>query len=304
MPLHLRERFWAYIELWQPLLYSYTCKYPQIALAVTITVSADLLQNLSHGLNGLRDRSFATWYSNLGTFAELLLFRPLYTTPFIGHHFAAFEEAWTPVPRLVGEASGTILELGPGTGNQFPRFNRSVITRIYGLEPNEYLFAQLRDGIVEKHGLGDVYVPINAALESDEVLKSWNIDSGSLDTIVCMQVLCSVPEPFEAAKKIYRLLKPGGQLLFWEHRASRDRITRLVQRKSKCETNQVDGGIVMLISSGCWNLPWVPVVGCSLSRDIEQALMQAGDWDIKELGHDDDQPWHLMPRVWGRFVKP
>jgi hypothetical protein len=43
--------------------------------------------------------------------------------------------------------------------------------------------------------------------------------------------------------------------------------------------------------------------GCSLSRNIEQAIMGAGDWQIAEHGHDDDQPWQMMPRVWGRFIK-
>lgn len=50
---------------------------------------------------------------------------------------------------------------------------------------------------------------------------------------------------------------------------------------------------------------WKPLVGgCDLRHDIEQALMDAGDWKIVELGHDDTEPWQLMPRVWGCFVKP
>ncbi|RMZ83755.1 hypothetical protein DV738_g871, partial [Chaetothyriales sp. CBS 135597] len=147
----------------------------------------------------------------------------------VGHHFAAFEEAWTPVPRLVGMASGTVLELGPGSGNQLPRFDRSAISRIYGIEPNEYLFNLLRDDAVRQHGLGDIYFPINAALEDDSLLDSRGIGAESIDTVVCMQVLCSVPDPARAAEHIHRLLKPGGQLLFWEHQASRDPVTRLVQ---------------------------------------------------------------------------
>ncbi|KAL9619790.1 MAG: hypothetical protein Q9160_005626 [Pyrenula sp. 1 TL-2023] len=147
-----------------------------------------------------------------------------------GHGIAAFESQFTPVPRLVGLASGTVLELGPGPGIQFPHFNRSVITRIYGVEPNEQLFNLLRNEIIEQHGLGDIYVPINAALEDTHVLEdSWGIGSDNIDTIVCTQVLCSVSKPAEAVKQMHRLLKPGGQLLFWEHQASQDPVTKLVQ---------------------------------------------------------------------------
>jgi ubiquinone/menaquinone biosynthesis C-methylase UbiE len=135
-------------------------------------------------------------------------------------------------------ANGIVLELGPGSGNQFPRFNRSSISRIYGIEPNEQLFHQLRDETIECHGLGDIYVPINAALEDSKLLEeTWNVGDGGIDSVVCMQVLYSVTDPDAAAKRIYRLLKPGGQLLFWEHTASQDLVTRQVQG----EENRIDG---------------------------------------------------------------
>ncbi|KAH8817060.1 S-adenosyl-L-methionine-dependent methyltransferase [Xylogone sp. PMI_703] len=201
-----------------------------------------------------------------------------------GHHFAGFEAAWTPVPRLVGLANGKVLELGPGSGNQFPRFNAKVISCIYGIEPNEQLFNLLRNEVIEKHGLSDIYIPMNAGLENHEALNSWGIKAGSIDSIVCMQVLCSVSDMNAAAKQIHQLLKPGGQLLFWEHQASNDRLTRFIQR--------------------CWNLIWTPVIGgCRLGRNVEKAITTAGNWEVAELGHDDNQPWHLMPRVWGRFIK-
>ncbi|KAL3418441.1 methyltransferase domain-containing protein [Phlyctema vagabunda] len=250
MSWDLKLRWNAYTEPWQPLSYAYWY----------------LLQNLSNGLRDIRGRTFATWYSTLG------------------HHFAAYEENCTPVPRLVGMARGQVLELGPGSGNQLPRFTRSATSQIYGLEPNKQLFHLLRDEVIAKQNLGDIYISINATLEDDEVLKSRGIEAGTIDTVVCMQVLCSVSDATLAAKQIHRLLKPGGQLLFWEHQASNDMLTRLVQ--------------------GCWNLVWSPVTGgCHLSCSVEQAIMAAGDWEVVELGHDDDQPWQLMPRVWGRFVK-
>jgi SAM-dependent methyltransferase len=132
---------------------------------------------------------------------------------------------------LVALADGVVLELGPGSGNQFPRFDRSVASRIYGIEPNEYLFNQLRNETIDKHKLSKIYIPIHGSLEDKQLLESFGIVPESIDTIVCMQVLCSVSDPSQAAKQIYSLLKPGGQFLFWEHTVSRDITTRFVQGK-------------------------------------------------------------------------
>ena len=60
------------------------------------------------------------------------------------------------MPRLVGLANGTVLELGPGSGNQFSRFDRKAISRIYGLEPNEFLFDRLRKQTIQQHSLSDL----------------------------------------------------------------------------------------------------------------------------------------------------
>jgi ubiquinone/menaquinone biosynthesis C-methylase UbiE len=168
-----------------------------------------------------------------------------------GQHFAAYEAAATPVPRLVEAANGVVLEVGPGSGNQFSRFDKTVISRIYGIEPNENLFNQLRNEKIKLHHLSDIYVPINAALEDKNILEEWNIGDESIDSVVCMQALFSVSDPTAAAKQIYRLLKPGGQLLFWEHTASQDWVTRQVQGwKSNFSNNNDDDRLTH--STGIW----------------------------------------------------
>ncbi|CAD0040838.1 unnamed protein product, partial [Aureobasidium pullulans] len=199
-------------------------------------------------------------------------------------HFARFEEEQTPVPRLLSYASGIILELGPGSGNQVPRFRLSAISKIYAVEPN----AQFIPILVQKakdHGLDERYTVINAALEDQDVLTAHGIVEGSVDTAVCMQVLCSVPDARTAAKRIWKVLKPGGQLVYWEHQCSRDGVTRWVQ--------------------SLWNLIRMPLMGgCYLDRNIEDAIMDAGAWEIVEMGRDGDDGYDLMPRCWGRLRKP
>ena len=126
-------------------------------------------------------------------------------------------------------ASGIVLEIGPGTGNQLARMAPSQITRVYGIEPNAYLLESLQTRLKEFPALAEIYVPLHAALEDEEMLSNHGIISNSVDAVVCMQILCSVKNTEEAVKAVYRVLKPGGQLLFWEHQASTDPFTKIVQ---------------------------------------------------------------------------
>ncbi|KAF2719670.1 S-adenosyl-L-methionine-dependent methyltransferase [Polychaeton citri CBS 116435] len=194
-------------------------------------------------------------------------------------------EQGSAVPRLVHLANGVTLEVGPGSGVQFPRFDRDKISKIYGIEPNKHLCDLMSQKVIQQNNLDDIYTLINGSLEDSQLLELNGVTAGTIDSVVCMQVLCSVPDPARAAKLIYKLLKPGGQLLFWEHEAHRDRFTRVVQETA--------------------NLLWSPLIGgCHLGRDIESAVVNAGQWDIAEFTRNEDRPFQLLPRVWGRFIKP
>ena len=122
-----------------------------------------------------------------------------------------------------------MLEVGPGSGNQLPRYDASRIHRIYGVEPNADLHPALR-GNAKKHGLGDVYTIVPCGLEDAGTLGGYGVQPGSVDTVTSVQVLCSVPAPAASAAELYRLLKPGGQMIVYEHVQSEDYVSRLVQR--------------------------------------------------------------------------
>ncbi len=137
-------------------------------------------------------------------------------------------ELETDLPTLVAKAYGTVLEVGPGSGNQLPRYDVSKIDRIYGVEPNAELHDALR-GNVKKHGLSDVYTIVPCGVEDLEKLKRYGVETESIDTVTSVQVLCSVPEPAALVKDLYRLLKPGGQMIVYEHVRSEDYVSRMVQ---------------------------------------------------------------------------
>ena len=141
-----------------------------------------------------------------------------------------FEESdvETAVPGLVSRASGVVLELGPGTGGQVSRFDRSKIAKVYGIEPNVGLHAQLRQRI-EDLGLTDTYELVSASIDDMTELRSSGIVEGAVDTILSVQVLCSVTDTNATLRRLYSLLKPGGQLIVYEHVRSKDIVTRFVQ---------------------------------------------------------------------------
>ena len=106
-----------------------------------------------------------------------------------------------------------------------------MITKIYGVEPNENLLPALRQTIKET-GLSDIYTIVPCGLEDFDRLREYGILEGSVDTVMSAQVLCSVPRPEVMVKALYRLLKPGGQMIVYEHIRSEDWISRMMQSQS------------------------------------------------------------------------
>lgn len=190
----------------------------------------------------------------------------------------------TAIPALVSEASGTVLELGPGIGSQLPRYNTSKITKIYGVEPNVDLHQSLRENI-KAGGLIDVYEIVPCGIEDVVELKEHGIVPGSIDTILSVQVLCSVPELTETLRRLYALLRPGGQLIVYEHVKSKDVVSSVVQ--------------------SVYNIFWPFFIGnCHLNRTTQHSIMQTGDWERIELTcPTSEDAWLVFPRIYGRLWK-
>lgn len=123
---------------------------------------------------------------------------------------------------------------------------------------------------------------------------------------------CSVSHPEEQARHLYRLLKPGGELLFWEHCRNSDVVTRAVQCESPITQPGQTSSVVkhgttdhrFCLLPGLWGLVWPSVFGgCRLDRVTKETLIGAGAWQSVEV-ETSMEPHDLMPRVWGRLVKP
>jgi len=130
---------------------------------------------------------------------------------------AAENAAPKVTPLIQNNASGTVLDIGPGSGQWLFLYARALnpsITKIYGVEPNVGLHAELRRKVVEA-GLEGVYEVIGCGAE--ELGSKGGVQRGSVDTIVTVQCLCSIPGPERVIGDLYPLLRGGGKWIVYEH---------------------------------------------------------------------------------------
>lgn len=146
-----------------------------------------------------------------------------------GPGFVNFEQG-TVVPSLVGNAYGLVLDLGAGSGNQLPRLDASKIKHVYGIESNP-AFASALVAKIKETGLEAKYTPVIGCIKTAEAeLARYGVIPGTIDCILSIQLLCSVQDITATVQQLHRLLKPGGELIFWEHQRNEvDFVTRMVQ---------------------------------------------------------------------------
>ncbi|KAI5927468.1 S-adenosyl-L-methionine-dependent methyltransferase [Camillea tinctor] len=195
-------------------------------------------------------------------------------------------DAAQPVAPPVG---GVVLELGAGSGFWVDVWRRPGVQRVYGVEPNPDQHAALRRA-VRRAGLEDVYEIVPVGIEDLQGAKGkkWEggIEKGSVDCIVSILCLCSIPDPEANIKELYSYLKPGGRWYAYEHvRAEYSWYMRLYQR--------------------FLNLFWPHLIGgCLLCRPTEKTLREAGPWSRIDVGQPPAEQWfHCVPHIAGVFTK-
>ena len=127
--------------------------------------------------------------------------------------------------RVLEGLSGRVIEVGAGNGLNFPHYPATV-TEVLAVEPEAYLRGKAEEAAAKAS------VPVRVV---DGVADSLPAEAGSFDAGVASLVLCSVPDPAVALAELRRVIRPGGELRFYEHvRAkdarharSQDRINRL-----------------------------------------------------------------------------
>lgn len=156
--------------------------------------------------------------------------------------------------KVVPRASGTVLEIGIGTGLNLPFYDSDKVDKVIGLDPSEESWklagerAAHLDFPVEFIGLPGEEIPLQ---------------DKSVDTILVTFALCTIPDPVMALQGMARVLRPGGQLIFSEHGLAPDVSVQAWQHRMNPLWRKIFGG-------------------CNLNRDIPE-LLQAGGFKIEDL---------------------
>jgi ubiquinone/menaquinone biosynthesis C-methylase UbiE len=124
------------------------------------------------------------------------------------------------------------------------------VQRVVAVEPNR----SLRTDAEAAAARAPVFVEVH-----EGVADRLPLDDGAADAAVVSLVLCSVPDQPEALAELRRVVRPGGELRFYEH-------VRPTGQPKRALAGVLD-------RSGLW--PRV-AGGCHLSRDTEAAIEAAG----------------------------
>jgi ubiquinone/menaquinone biosynthesis C-methylase UbiE len=172
--------------------------------------------------------------------------------------------------RMVQGLSGTVVEVGAGLGSMFEHYPEAV-QRVVAVEPDP----MLREDAVKAAG---------PRIEvSDGVAERLPLGDGEADAVVFALVLCTVPDPAAALAEARRVLKPNGEIRFWEHVIADSGFRR--------------GFLKVADRSGFW-----PAVagGCHPARDTLGAIRAAGftvadvdEFDFRPSPIPPDLPWVL-----------
>jgi ubiquinone/menaquinone biosynthesis C-methylase UbiE len=141
-----------------------------------------------------------------------------------------------------------VVEVGAGNGLNFPLYPETV-DQVVAVEPEPLLREAATKNALEAP------VPIEVI---DAVSGRLPVEDESFNAGVASLVLCSVPDQRLALAEFHRVIRPGGELRFYEHVIAERRIPAGLQRVADATFWPRVGG------------------GCHLSRDTGAAIEQAG----------------------------
>ncbi|KZV80113.1 hypothetical protein EXIGLDRAFT_687798 [Exidia glandulosa HHB12029] len=223
-----------------------------------------------------------------------LLLRPLaLRRVFFTHVWAVFGKGMDQGEKKVKaelvtpHAVGVVLEIGAGHGHTAHYLDRAKVTRYVPLEPNPRFHAHIREhareaGFVEADG--SLLILCNGAEDISGITHI--LGPSSVDTLLSIHSFCSVPNPKSTIRAlVHDVLKPGGQLLSYEHIEGRTRSVRFAQA----------------VLNPIWTMFFD---GCNIGRPIFDWLRAADDWESsEEWGVEELDPDTLFDRRAGRFVR-
>jgi ubiquinone/menaquinone biosynthesis C-methylase UbiE len=201
--------------------------------------------------------------------------RPRFARMYLRSAASAEERGATGHRRRVLEGlRGTVVEIGAGHGLNFSLYPAEV-SEVVAIEPEPTLRSHAETAAES------ATVPIRVLAG---VADGLPLEDESADAVVASLVLCSVPDQQRALAEIRRVLRPDGELRFYEHVIPHCQPKRLLMQ--------------VIDRSGLW-----PALagGCHPARDTTEAIMRAG-FDIEEIerfGFSAQRFQPLIPHILG-----
>jgi ubiquinone/menaquinone biosynthesis C-methylase UbiE len=181
--------------------------------------------------------------------------------------------------KLLAGLSGNVIEVGAGNGLNFAHYPTDV-TEVIAVEPEPTLRAEA------EVAAGDA--PVAVCVLSG-VAGDLPFADASADAAVASLVLCSVPDQARALAELRRVLRPDGELRFYEHVIPRCQPKRL------------------LVQIADHSRIWPTIAGgCHPARDTTAAIEAAG-FEIEELdrfGFAAQRFEPSIPHILGRARRP
>ena len=120
---------------------------------------------------------------------------------------------------MLADAAGRVVEVGAGNGLNFGHYPPEVV-HVTAVEPDDSLRGRAT------RAAGGATVPVEVLAGHADRLPA---EDESVDVVVASLVLCSVPDQGSALAEMRRILKPGGQLRYYEHVRSASRVRALLE---------------------------------------------------------------------------
>jgi SAM-dependent methyltransferase len=149
---------------------------------------------------------------------------------------------------LLAGLSGRVIEIGAGNGLNFAHYPAAV-SEVVAIEPERSLRA------LALQAARRTDVPVDVVPGAAEALP---VKSEAFDAVVTSLVLCSVRDLTRSLAEIKRVLRPGGELRFFEHGLATTRGLARTQR---------------VLDRTVWPLLFG---GCHTARDTVAAIEAAG----------------------------
>lgn len=150
--------------------------------------------------------------------------------------------------KVVPLCKGIVLEIGSGSGLNFPYYKTSKVKKIFALEPDKEMI-ELARRETKKSSIEITFL--------QEYAERISLKDNSVDTILLTYSLCTIPDPISALKEMKRVLRSNGCLVYCEHGMAPETSIRKWQNRLNPINSYFSGG-------------------CNLNRNITQLITESG----------------------------